>query len=351
MLDQFSEEEAAAIKSVPAAPLSKEVEHYYGDLFAQRSKDVSLSLGAEGESNTDALASLELAIAKKRAKSRRERRLERKQERRRSYALREARLSNITERYTQEIEALEELPPAGASDAPLSPGAAVWPGELESVSPITSLRCSLPRIESATMSLDQMALCEAASHPSAEETPQPCSRAEPSVETGKPLDAKPDAEGPQAVAAKPFAVGDRVEVDFDDEGWFKGVVESLQPREGAYVYQVKLDDGEFADSVTGSEIRSEKHEDHAECTSTVVAHTRSDALSGFDSISEARSDCFSDGLPDEDLRMSCRVTDRGVDWSFIEEDRVTWSRPTLSSVKAHDDRYPRWEAAKLGVNT
>ena len=149
-------------------------------------------------------------------------------------------------------------------------------------------------------------------------------------------------------------VGDRVEVDFDDEGWFKGIVTVAAVRDGARVYQVKLDDGEYADSVIGSEIRAERttrSNEQSECSSCErVANTRSDALSGFDHASDACSERLSEGgAPEQELQMLCRVTDRGVDFKFIDDEQVTWSRPTISSLRAHDDKYPRWQAVKPGL--
>ena len=48
----------------------------------------------------------------------------------------------------------------------------------------------------------------------------------------------------------------RSQVDFDDEGWLGGFVDSLrEDEEGGVVYTVRLDDGEMADDVEGSEIR------------------------------------------------------------------------------------------------
>ena len=68
------------------------------------------------------------------------------------------------------------------------------------------------------------------------------------------------------------------------------------PIYSSYSSQVKLDDGEFADSVIGSEIRAERHDADAGTDSSGerVAHTRSDALSGFDGLSDAISDAISD---------------------------------------------------------
>ncbi|KAL1507786.1 hypothetical protein AB1Y20_007396 [Prymnesium parvum] len=319
LLDQYSEEEAAALQSVPSSPLSAEVERYYSNLFAERSEDVKLKVEPAVAEDAASLAALEQAIAEKRARSRRERKKERRAERRRSLALREARLSNITERYTQEVEAIDELAAAGGGSPhhPLSPRAAVWPADVSGGGGGGGgVSSRLPRIESATMSLDQMGQAEEA----AEAAPTPA-----------------------------FALGDRVEVDFDDEGWFKGEVSAHEWRDGAAVYQVKLDMGEFADSVVGSEIRAERvsAEGGSESSCEQVAHTRSDALSGFDALSVG--DELSEASMDEELQMHCRLTDRGVDWSFIAEERVTWSHPTLSSLRAHDDRYPRWEAAKPGL--
>ena len=79
----------------------------------------------------------------------------------------------------------------------------------------------------------------------------------------------------------------------------KGIARLL--RIHRFLPQVKLDDGEFADSVIGSEIRAERFgadDGGSSCSGERVAHTRSDALSGFDGLSDACSDVVSDAMRD-----------------------------------------------------
>ena len=60
----------------------------------------------------------------------------------------------------------------------------------------------------------------------------------------RPAGGGSDGEG------RAFVVGDRVEVDYDDEGWFKGVVVEVRvSRKEDLAYRVRLDDGEYADSM------------------------------------------------------------------------------------------------------
>ena len=99
-----------------------------------------------------------------------ESRREHKRERRRKrLALREARLSNISERYTEEMEPLldEDGAPLPADDffpaegqgpqvSAHSPRAAVWPAPLGAPARLSPPKGALPRIDSASLSLDQM---------------------------------------------------------------------------------------------------------------------------------------------------------------------------------------------------
>lgn len=412
LLDEYDEEDAAAIKTIPERPLSDDVAEHYGDLFSQRSKDVGQLLlspagsdagSTEGdrdsapvppEAGAPAVATIGSPGL---VKTRKERRRElRELKRRRSLALREARLSGITERYTQEVEPLTDLEAhCGSSEqsppSPLSPGAAVWPDDVRP--PSAGLARSgglgsLPRIESATMSLDQMAAaCEAAeSQPDGAAVPAAVPAVSSSGAVGvaggsddgadadaaarlakdgespafmcemRPADGGSDGEG------RAFVVGDRVEVDYDDEGWFKGVVVEVRvSRKEDLAYRVRLDDGEYADSVEGSEIRTERRDEPPGEGESVSSgdrgcNTRSDALSGFELRSDvAPSERTSDGLPDEvaqeALEMRARVTASGaIDWSFIQEDQLTWAHPTLASVRAHDEKFPRWSDVTLKVD-
>ena len=157
----------------------------------------------------------------------------------------------------------------------------------------------------------------------------------------------------------PFAVGMRVEVDFDDEGWFAGVVDSAQlspTRSGAgvWVYSVRLDDGETADDVEGSEIRAEvvgralpppgaaerraggSSESAGSNSRRGYANTRDDALSEFElpPSEAAGSEGGSEGSAH--ARVTVAVTSSGVEWSMLPETELAWSPPTMALLKAHD---------------
>lgn len=172
----------------------------------------------------------------------------------------------------------------------------------------------------------------------------------------------------------------RSQVDFDDEGWLGGFVDSLrEDEEGGVVYTVRLDDGEMADDVEGSEIRPAELRparggrggggaddgtlaaggehpassgEQSVSSGSRCANTREDALSAFDlDLSmEARSvgseSSFDESALTTTAQMQCRVSDSGVEWSFINEEQLVWSPPTTALLKAHDDRFPRWMEVK-----
>ena len=312
--------------------------------------------------------------------SSKDRRAHQKKERRRKRLnLREARLSGVTERYTEELAYIDvdaplapapspskpNSPDESISPTPHSPKPTVWPTELPIeilVPPMARSLGSLPRIDSASIGLDQLErLANEAEGASAENNPfggggggapaaaSPTLSRRQLQQQDKHLhhQLSPPAEGglssgsvavPELVlladdegdvvndegdwgqGGSSFAIGDRVEVDFDDEGWFAGHVESAKPSEerpGYLVYTVKLDDGETADDVEGSEIRAFEEPQKKERRSGAdggadgnggggegggssdashsgsqegkpgYANTRSDALSGFDALSDA----------------------------------------------------------------
>lgn len=273
---------------------------------------------------------------------------------------------------------LDELDISNAGDGRPSWSGQPGPqGALSGSPPSRGALSSLPRIDSG-IGLDQMAQMQEAA-PAAHEP----SGAEQLPHAG--------TEAPR------FALGARVQVDFDDEGWFGGVVESHCVRDGeTFVYSVRLDDGETADDVEGSEIRSEilptrreigredpeaEPDNGAPCAGVVAvldgakgsadgdahgtdetprhvaagssssdaANTREDALSEFELRSELAEDTVHPAA-DEDAqtaRAECRMTASGVEWSFV--DAPGWSSPTAALLKAHEAKFPRWrEVAMLG---
>jgi hypothetical protein len=360
------------------------VARHYGDIFKQRAAPTRTVV------DQTAAAMLRHAAAAKREQRASKRTESKKERRRKRLALREARLSGIIERYTDEVALLDDLVSAAApsvehprvrrpsqegsdeGSSPRSPkGAlkkcpAVWPNALDLeilVPTATRMSGSLPRIDSASIPLDQLDQMAHEAPPS--EAPPPLSPPEEGsaaleAETGARTRAQLDgaAEGDDdddeatspAAARKFFRVGDRVEVDFDDEGWFGGVIESVRAHDGEVSYCVKLDDGENADDVEGSEIRAVAPKgakqldagsggsEHSKSSGSAESrNTRSDALSGFEASgfeapSVARSD--DDELP----QMQCLVTGTGVAWSFINEDELRWSPPTAALLALIDDR-------------
>lgn len=395
LLDEYEEEEAAALTSVPLRPLSDDVAEHYGDIFAQRAKVVYVMPSASDEAcdessapaGTPAAAPAPSAarvvesLSRTRKQSRRQ---HRKELRRKRLDLRDSRLSGITERYTDEIAMLDELELERqiGPRSPHSPQPAVWPADLPPTLHGELLMGrsmgSLPRIMSASAGLDQMG-DHAGSDPSG--SLPGSTHNSPAVERrAATSEAEGEGAGQGAAAAAAacspmqaggeqcdmagslFSIGDRVEVDFDDEGWFHGAVSSrevkaLRGGSQRYVYCVRLDVGEYADSVMGSEIRPEGAADAADdgreaCDGDSgeqqYANTRSDALSGFDVLSEEESDLPAEEPPHATAQMHVRVTDSGAEWSFINEDSLTWCPPTADGLKAHEAQFPRWMDVKTG---
>jgi len=435
LLDEYEDDDTAdSIQSIPEQPLSDDVATYYKNVFAQRSKATVLPSNMIAEmasQHSEALA--EIAAAKQHARKSMSKRELKRDRRRRSLALREERLSGVSERYTEERMALLDTDSEGkwsnrssaGSDQPpslTSPHTAepaIWPSDLPLSSGgfSTLKRGALPRIDSSSLALDQLE--QAASAPSSApasapvpatapmKSPEPRRRygsdafglattepsaPDPNTDHGdtRPLPPRrisefsslhnqwarsprdsPQEEPAAAEATRApvcasnggivsggsgqhsgqphFNIGDRVEVDFDDEGWFKGVVETVRAggRHGdRRVYNVRLDVGETADDVEGSEIRPEgvKGDSGGGSNSRDEQSTRADSLNGFDVNDQASE--VSEG-PEEERQITCRVTETGIEWNLIRDDEFVWSPPTTSALRQHDDRFPRWEAVKI----
>lgn len=168
LLDEHEEEDVAAMgNTVPACPLSDEIAAHYAELFAQRSRSMGAARLQPLPTGAGALDHVAAARSQKLSKVR-----TRAERRRRRLALREARLSGITEisEMTDHSEVadrgawLSELsdadtPPSPhlAPRSPLNPAAAVWPSN---VSPLHLWHArgaaALPRIDSAPVALDQL---------------------------------------------------------------------------------------------------------------------------------------------------------------------------------------------------
>ena len=207
---------------------------------------------------------------------------------------------------------------------------------------------TLPRIDSAG-GLDQLEAMVAAQCPGASSGPHPVDE---NAVVLVPPEAAPADAGTQGASGVGYGAapghqnrnpgptydrGDLVEVDFDDEGWFRGIVESRSQNDrGTYMYHVRLSDGEIAEDVEGSEIRSLRElrelggggsSEDGEGEGSVYAHTRSDALSGFDQRSLVATDS-PEAARFELPQMTVRATDSGVEWNFIDDEQINWSPPT-----------------------
>ena len=462
LLDQHEEEDVDQMRDrLPENPLSDEIAAHYTELFLQRSASLAARL-EPARSPMQALGEVAAAETPRLNKAR-----TRAERRRRRLALREARLSGITEiteRQTGEVAPLRDVEdveePCSPEPSPSSlhsTAAAVWPPDVALLPSHLRLHSSLPRIDSSPVGLDQLVggtsehaadgciesvrppdllaaqlsdrltPAPAAALPSA--SPIGCvpttfpplttsgahglettcrelgARAEyqqtfvkerpggqlraahdgassaecrtPMGDTASwgctdavrdrgdgfsPAPAEADALADlDDVDVSPFRVGDRVEVDFDTDGWFGGVVSSV---EGA-VYSVQLDSGEMAHDVEGSEIREERggrrggthghghagrgldgtDGENGEGSSSAShddAHTRSDMLSAFGSALDLAA-LAPEPLDEADARMlnqptmGVRVTSAGVEWIVHEASpRPTWSPPTVALLKALD---------------
>lgn len=245
---------------------------------------------------------------------------------------------------------------------PHSPDAAIWPPNFVPTSP--RRLGSLPRIDSASAGLDKLDLSagggssSGAPSVSLSDPEKPPSAAPPPATIAEMIGisqssgvvdhtsgaaAEAPASGAPAPSRTVYNVGDRVEVDFDDEGWFSGAVESSKEQGGVYIYSVALDMGELAEDVVGSEIRTQGNNGDAGSqggSSERIAHTRSDNLSAFDVLSEV--DVTDGDAPaaaaEEESTMQCRVTaSNEVEWSFINEKELSWSPPTAALLRAHTE--------------
>ena len=419
LMDEFDEDQAAALDKVPAVPLSEDVAAYYGDTFRQRSRAIKIPLNDDtAERPPIEAVPRRSPTSSKRSptmgKSKRELKRER---RRRSLALREERLSRVSERATEENAVLSESELAlvrSGQLSPHSPRAAVWPGDLKHQPSSGSMR-RMPRIDSSSVALDQLdtgsgsepAAAGASSPAAAPSPPSPvcevplcvlpqsataaaassavaaagaaaavggaagAGSSQDDATEAAPAAAAPAAAAPpvgsddDAPPSRQYTVGQRVQVDFDDEGWFGGLVASRRrDLSGGLVYQVQLDDGEFADDVEGSEIRSELTRAEAAARAAAAAAagggsdqgskasgsrenpgTRADSLSVFELDLQCAPPSEASQDEEPSPSMHGRVTGSGeIEWSFIDESQLpTWSPPTAALLRAHDSQFPRWQ--------
>ena len=325
-------------------PLSDEVVAYYTEVFEQRidaRPDAAFQLqqersqtgtGGDGDltgpkpepdngpsANTESMRTL----GRKGTSSgqRRESMKSAKRERRRrNLDLREARLSGITERYTAEQAILSEESSSVSSTGASLGAPAMWPTAGARRRRFET-HSWMPRIDSSSVALDQL-----------------CGK---SPESAGSNGSTPSAAPPKSSYVE-FNVGRRVEVDFDDEGWLRGVIQHVERacsvRSGNLVrYSVKLESGEVAEDVTMSEIRGIQDDASQSCgTDSHDANTRDDSLSAFE-----ETFAFDDVSSDDNEHtssMQCHVTDSGVEWTFIPERvaPVTWSPPTINLIRKHD---------------
>ena len=170
LLDEYEEEEALALSTVHDKPLSDEVAQHYGAIFAERSCSCRQLDSDTAESAASASSEIAEAVARRaRLVSQKEARAQGRKERwRRRLALREVRLSHVSERYTDEQVALDETSPpksdrsSGSSSENSQVGshtaqAAVWPNDLARGSYRSRLSLGgLPRIDSSSIALDQL---------------------------------------------------------------------------------------------------------------------------------------------------------------------------------------------------
>lgn len=377
LLDEFDDDESSSALKAPELrelPLSDEVATHYGAIFKERSRPLQLEVGDETTSAKLAAhkylgASGSSARRSKGGGVKRGSKTERRKERqRRRLDLREARLSGITERFTEEMVSAIAEEPAGLlapSSPPLSPAGqspsslsapAVWPSALPDFPPTgVRMRGTLPRIDSSSMALDQLEQLHAESQTAAVAPSGLCARVEDGNQqllgpnsTGRPHaiveatvagGSTDGIEGALRAGDAAFARGDVVEVDFDDEGWMRGVVEEVHTDLGVAIYAVRMADGEIAEDVEGSEIRAPCSDEKGDSSSEDggYANTRSEGFSAFDQASVLGADTS----PQADRRelnmpqMSCRPTESGVAWEFIACEDINWSPPTESMLQAH----------------
>ena len=256
LLDEFDEDQVPS--NAPDEPLSEEVAQHYGETFRQRSAPLRMAVGDESsDAKLAAHRYYEDMRGKRRgarSSSKKSSKSESKKERqRRRLEMREARLSGIAERFTEEMTALGELsshsaspkstggghPSAASPGSPTGDGLAapaVWPSALPDFPPTgLRMRGTLPRINSASLCLDQM---DSISAPTTAPVQPPDSVDEDGDgadcrdsnvasnvernrggEGGANEEEEAGRDEPGGGSRGVFAKGDLVEVDFDDEGW------------------------------------------------------------------------------------------------------------------------------------
>uniref|UniRef100_A0A7S0LFY4 Uncharacterized protein n=1 Tax=Coccolithus braarudii TaxID=221442 RepID=A0A7S0LFY4_9EUKA len=107
----------------------------------------------------------------------------------------------------------------------------------------------------------------------------------------------------------------------------------------------------LADGVEGSEIRAAGcGGGGSEGSGSRYAHTRSDALSGFDLSSESEEgSSIEEGPPAQQMR--CRVTERGVEWEGgdlpTEGGGSLVCKLTPALLREHESKFPRWMEVKM----
>ncbi len=342
LVDELDHEPLRLLSQLPRhEPLSDEVCHFYETVFQQRlsapfgraasSGSISASSSAssddESAESPKTLGQAGKSSAERRLLSRRVKR----ERRRRELALGAARLSNIVERYTAEqalVDESEALPAAAAvCRSPKAAAPAMWPGEGGSSRAAREVLMTLPRIDSLSKNLEQLDVQAAAA-------------------AGAPAAHEPEGDAEQARPGSSSAIvetGAVVEVDFDDEGWLRGVVRSVESAADAGVrYAVELESGELAEDVTASEIRRIfSGAGSSSSGESRIARTRDDTFSVFEL--EPSDDDASDAEPETPhaQMMQYRVTDSGVDWTILEpseRDPVTWSSPTVALLRKHTEK-------------
>lgn len=375
LLDEYDEEDTPLkVPVLRELPLSEDVCAYYSNIFRERSKPLRLDIGDETTSAKLAahrhLESLTGRGQRRGRSSKRSKEKESKKERqRRRLDLREARLSGITERRTEEmsVDVTDEhgaltssMPSDGqggqlSASSPTSPlGAgpvaapAVWPSVIPDFPP-TGIRMrggTLPRIDSASMALDQMEQMYTDSS-QAGGVGGAAADAIGAAALQVPDAVRESTNGEPALDtdSATFRKGDCVEVDFDDEGWMRGVVESVRAEHGVAIYSVRMQDGEIAEDVEGSEIRVRGDQsDGSSEGGDSYAHTRSEGFSAFDQKSVLDADTSPQAERRADTtQMRCHATDSGIQWDFIDAEQLNWSPPTEQMLQAHLEAQRRRE--------
>ena len=140
------------------------------------------------------------------------------------------------------------------SSSPASPAAS--PARQSPATPASSRRAKTPKSARPPSSRQKapQGSPEAAAPPSPEEDapPSPEAQAPPSPEEDAP--PSPEAQAPPSPEAEPeFAVGQRVEANFENEGeWFAGVVDKVEDGR----YDITYDDGDEEFGVEAARVRA-----------------------------------------------------------------------------------------------